>query len=173
MKYYPLIIYLLYAFYRLWELVYYSLFNEKEMKKRGAHEYGKGISSFLRASYIIIFPAAILEYFWAGRSLTVYWIGGWSLVVVVAAVIRHWVIQTLGGRGGYWTVKVLVFSGQKIITHGPFKYLKHPNYVSLIFEVLGLTLILKTYLSFVLIFPFYSVLIYFRIKTEEKAMSGI
>jgi len=71
MKYFPVLVYLSYALYRLWELIYYSLFNETEMKKKGAKEYGKGVSAFLKALFIIIFHAEILEYFLVGRSVNI------------------------------------------------------------------------------------------------------
>lgn len=170
MNYSPILIYLSYALYRLWELVYYSLFNEAEMRKRGAKEYGKGVSTLIKVLFIIIFPAAILEYFLARQALNIYWVGTWSLIIALAALFRFWVIQTLGGRGGYWTVKILIFPGQKLVTRGPYKYFRHPNYFSLIFEILALTLVLKTYFTFFLIFPFYCILIYLRIKEEEKAL---
>ncbi len=39
MKYTYAFIFLIYAFYRTWEYYYYSIFNEKEMLKRGARKY--------------------------------------------------------------------------------------------------------------------------------------
>ena len=45
---------------------------------------------------------------------------------------RAWVIATLGRR---WTTRVLVLPGAAPIRSGPYRYLKHPNYVVVCGEI--------------------------------------
>lgn len=50
---------------------------------------------------------------------------------------RVWVIATLGGR---WTTRVIVLPGAGLITHGPYRWCRHPNYLIVTAEIAVLPL---------------------------------
>ena len=54
-----------------------------------------------------------------------------ALYAILQAV-RLWVITSLGGR---WTTRIIVPPGEPRITHGPYRYMKHPNYAVVIAEI--------------------------------------
>jgi isoprenylcysteine carboxyl methyltransferase (ICMT) family protein YpbQ len=51
---------------------------------------------------------------------------------VVLQVGRYWVLATLGRR---WTIRVIVVPGERLIARGPFRWLRHPNYVAVAGEI--------------------------------------
>ena len=45
---------------------------------------------------------------------------------------RLWVISTLGG---YWTTRIITVPGAPLVRTGPFRWLRHPNYLLVIAEI--------------------------------------
>ena len=45
---------------------------------------------------------------------------------------RLWVIASLGGR---WTTRVIVVPGAPLVTRGPYRFLRHPNYLVVALEI--------------------------------------
>lgn len=58
----------------------------------------------------------------------------WELLAVFAILqgLRVWVIAALGP---YWTTRVIVVPGAVPVTRGPYRYLRHPNYLIVALEV--------------------------------------
>ena len=54
-----------------------------------------------------------------------------------AAALRYWVIATLGDR---WTTRVVYVPGDPIVATGPFRWMRHPNYLVVTAEFLALPL---------------------------------
>jgi len=61
-----------------------------------------------------------------------------ALVFVLANVLRWWVIRTLAG---HWNVEVMESSHIGVVTSGPYRWIRHPNYVGVMAEVISLPLI--------------------------------
>ncbi len=68
---------------------------------------------------------------------------GW-LAAVSAVALRLSVLVSLRGA---WTVRALVPSDLPVVDRGPYRFIRHPNYVALALEFLGLPLIGGAYLS--------------------------
>ena len=95
--------------------------NHRELRARGAVEVGRGHypaivalhTAWLLALATTTDPETVVSLPWAG-------------VFVLLECGRAWVIATLGRR---WTTRVMVLPGAAPIRSGPYRYLKHPNYV--------------------------------------------
>ena len=68
---------------------------------------------------------------------------GW-LAAVSAVALRLSVLVSLRDS---WTVRALVPSDLPVVDRGPYRFIRHPNYVALALEFLGLPLIGGAYLS--------------------------
>ncbi|MGV8936237.1 MAG: isoprenylcysteine carboxyl methyltransferase family protein [Allorhizobium sp.] len=104
------------------------------------------------------------------------WLLGWSAalrpewVVVFAAlqVLRGWTLSTLGRR---WTTRIIVVPGETLVSTGPYRFLKHPNYAVVIGEIAVLPLCLGMPL-YALVFSIANALVLtIRIRAENKALS--
>jgi methyltransferase len=60
------------------------------------------------------------------------------LVFLAANAVRWWVIRSLGE---HWNVQVINSTNLGVITTGPFRYVRHPNYAAVFVEMLALPLI--------------------------------
>ena len=69
-----------------------------------------------------------------------------------------------------WTYKVLVLPGVPLVTGGPYRFVKHPNYVGVIGELIGMALMTGARVSGPLGLFFFSWLLIRRIQAEERAL---
>lgn len=104
------------------------------------------------------------------------WLLGWSEVLrlewvaVFAAlqVLRVWTLSTLGRR---WTTRIIVVPGETLVSAGPYRFLKHPNYAVVIGEIAVLPLCLGLPL-YALVFSIANALVLtIRIRAENAALS--
>jgi methyltransferase len=89
-------------------------------------------------------------------------------VFVLGKAIKYWAIATLGSR---WTFRVLVPPSSSLITHGPYRYMRHPNYVGVIGELVGLALAARATISGSLSVMLFATLIALRIRIEERELN--
>ncbi len=61
-----------------------------------------------------------------------------GLVFAAAKAIKYWAIATLGSR---WTFRVLVPPRSAPVSGGPYRFLRHPNYVAVMGELVGFALL--------------------------------
>jgi len=62
-----------------------------------------------------------------------------AAVFVGAEALRLWAIATLGER---WNVRVVVVDGEAPVERGPYRWLRHPNYVAVVVSIVALPLAL-------------------------------
>lgn len=117
--------------------------------------------------HIAILVSVATEYFWMRRTL-VLWVTGLGMVLFGASLLlRSWAIHTLGK---FWSLHVEIREQHRLIRDGPYRYVRHPAYVAIIMEFIGIPLVGNCYYSlipvFALFFPFLAV----RILYEERAL---
>jgi methyltransferase len=90
-----------------------------------------------------------------------------AIVFIAAKAIKYWAIATLGER---WTFKVLVLPGAPLVTAGPYRLLRHPNYVGVAGELAGAALMAYAPLAGAVSICVFGVLLLARIRVEERAL---
>ncbi|MFG3496421.1 isoprenylcysteine carboxyl methyltransferase family protein [Streptomyces sp. NPDC047928] len=95
---------------------------------------------------------------------------GWAMlaVVVAAQALRWWCVGTLGPR---WNTRVLVVPGLPLVTGGPYRWLRHPNYVAVVAEGLALPLVHGAWLTAALFTGVNAALLTVRIRGEDEALA--
>jgi methyltransferase len=92
------------------------------------------------------------------------------LLVVLAAALRWWVIATLDGR---WTTRIVCLPGVPPVTGGPYRFLRHPNYLAVIVEMFALPLIHTAWATAVIFSALNALILRARIRAEEEALSRL
>jgi methyltransferase len=154
---------------RLVELVL-SRLNAAWSLRRGGVEYGRGhypLMVALHAGFLV----AVLAEAWLRRpdvSPTL----AWSMLVLVLAAqaLRWWCIATLGPR---WNTRVIVIPGMAPVTNGPYRWLRHPNYVAVVVEGIALPLVHTAWVTAVVFTVLNAVLLRTRIGVENSALAGL
>ena len=67
-----------------------------------------------------------------------------GLLFVGANALRWWVIATLSE---HWNIQVMASTGLGVVTGGPFRWVRHPNYAAVYVELLALPLIHTAWLT--------------------------
>jgi methyltransferase len=88
-------------------------------------------------------------------------------IFIAGKVIKIWAMATLGDR---WTYKVFVVPDVPLVTSGPYRFVRHPNYVGVVGELLGMALITGARVTGPLGLVFFSWLLVRRIRAEDRAL---
>ena len=92
----------------------------------------------------------------------------WLAVFILLQAGRLWVIASLGQR---WTTRVIVLPSASSVARGPYRWLRHPNYVVVVFEIAVVPLALGLPL-FALVFSLANTtLLAYRIRVENQALA--
>jgi methyltransferase len=114
---------------------------------------------------------------WLACCLAEVWLLGRPFIPVLAAValavflaafaLRMWVISTLNGR---WTTRIVVLPGASLIQAGPYRWLRHPNYLAVVLEIASLPLVHTAWLTALVFSLLDGLLLRVRIRAEEEAL---
>ncbi|MCA0171004.1 isoprenylcysteine carboxyl methyltransferase family protein [Bacillus sp. RAR_GA_16] len=144
--------------------------NEKWMKARGAKEVGQDHYKYIVWLHISFLLAVGIETVLRGFSLSMIWIVMLG-IFVFAQLLRFWTIRSLGK---FWNTKIIVLPEANVVQKGPYRFMKHPNYVIVALEIISLPLIFSSYITaavFTLLNAF--LLLRIRIPIEEKALKDV
>jgi methyltransferase len=151
---------------RVGELVL-SRRNAARALAAGGLEVGQAHYRFMTVFHTAFLLACAVEVLWGARPFPggLGWI---ALVAVLAAQgLRYWAITTLGER---WNTRVIVVPGAAPVTAGPYRWVRHPNYVAVIVELLALPLVHGAWITALVATVVNSALLRVRISTEEEAL---
>ena len=114
------------------EIIYASR-NARALAARGGIEHARAhypVIVLLHVSWLIAIAAGIL------RAPQVRWL---PLVIFgVLQVFRLWVLLTLGP---YWTTRIVTIPGEPLVRRGPYRFVRHPNYLVVTGEMAVLPLV--------------------------------
>ena len=155
-------------FQRLIELVI-SNRNEKWLLSRGAVQYGANHYKYIVLMHTCFFLALIQEYIFHSmhKELNIL---NYSFLVffIILQLGRIWVIASLGK---YWNTKIFRIKSRPLVNKGPYKFLKHPNYVIVTLEILILPLIFDLYYTAVIFTIWNAIMLTIRIRAENIALN--
>ena len=150
----------------------YSARNERAIRARqpSAPQASERIFRWIALANLGLFTLPILERVWRRRSPPALVAGiGW-IAALSAVALRLSVIASLREA---WTVRAVVPSDLPVVDRGPYRFIRHPNYVALGLEFLGLPLIGGAYLSAVGLGVANALLLRRRIGDEEALLMAI
>ena len=141
--------------------------NGRLARTRGAVETGQGHYPVMSVFHGAFLVACALEVVLLDRPFpgVVGWIA--FAVVLAAQALRYWAVATLGWR---WNTRIVVVPGAAPVTGGPYRFVRHPNYVAIIAEMLALPLVHGAWLTALVFSLGNAWLLRVRIRAEEQAL---
>lgn len=135
--------------------------NTLRLRAAGAVEFGEAHYPVMVALHIVW----LLALWVAGHDKAVdpYWL----IVFVLLQAGRLWVIASLGRR---WTTRVIVLPGRAPLARGPYRFIRHPNYLIVTLEIAVVPLALglpRLALAFSLA---NAAMLAWRIRVENRAL---
>ncbi len=143
-----------------------SAHNASALRARGAVEPPGDPYRLMQGAYPLSFVALGLEGALAGPSPAPVLAAG-LLVFGVAKALKAWAISSLGSR---WSFRVLVPPGEPPLVRGPYAFMRHPNYLAVCGEIVGVALIVGALVSGVLAVVGFGWLMLRRIAVEDRAL---
>ncbi|MGA4798335.1 isoprenylcysteine carboxyl methyltransferase family protein [Streptomyces lavendulocolor] len=136
---------------------------------RGGVEYGRGHYPVMVVLHTGLLAGCLLEVVALERPFVPAL--GWSMLAlaVAAQALRWWCVATLGPR---WNTRVLVVPGLPLVSGGPYRWLRHPNYVAVVVEGVALPLVHGAWLTAVLFTVADAALLVVRIRCEDAALGA-
>jgi methyltransferase len=137
---------------------------------RGGIETGRGHWPFMVVLHLGLLVGAVAEVWLLDRPF-LPWLGWPMLVLVVAAQgLRWWCIRTLGPQ---WNARVIVVPGLPRVTTGPYRWLRHPNYVAVVVEGIALPLVHTAWVTALVFTLANAVILTLRLRAEEAALAQL
>jgi methyltransferase len=141
--------------------------NSRRLLARGAREHGREHYPWLIALHALFPVALVVEVIVLGARpnvLAPLWLALW----LGAQGMRYAAIRALGER---WTTRVLVLPGAPLVHRGPYRWLRHPNYLAVVIELIAAPLIFGAWRT-ALVFSLANLpLLRVRIRCEEHALA--
>ena len=143
--------------------------NARRLLAAGGVEAGRRHYPAMVAFHALFPAACAAEALWLRRAFP----GplGWTALALVSAAqgLRWWCVAALGER---WTVRVIVVPGAPPITDGPYRRLRHPNYLAVLVEVVALPLVHGAWLAAIVASIGNAALLGVRVRCEERALGA-
>lgn len=137
--------------------------NTARLNRKNAHEVGAGHYPLLVALH-----AAWLAGLWVlawERPINIVFLGAF----IILQGLRMWVLATLGSR---WTTRIIIVAGERLISSGPYRFVRHPNYCIVAGEIICLPLVFGL-IGYAGAFGILTaLLLWVRVKCEDAALAG-
>jgi len=142
----------------------FSLLTQKE--KKGAIKY-KWTTHLLMVTYLLCMALALSEFILQKTKLNIL-VGLIGIIIVVmSAALRKSAIKSLGD---FWSMHIKTIEGQPLNNSGPYRWVRHPYYVSVILELAGWTLFLNAFWAFLFVLAVHLPILLYRSFIEEKVL---
>lgn len=141
--------------------------HEEALRGRGAVEFGREQFPWFVALHVGLPLGIVAEVLFLGARPGEDW--PWMLLLLAAAaLLRAASIRALGDR---WHVRVRVIPGERPMTHGVYRLLRHPNYAAVVLECAALPLLFGAWRSAIAASAVNLVLLAMRVRLEENALA--
>jgi methyltransferase len=154
------------AILRLYELRI-SRRHQQEMVAQGASKVEEPRFRWMVVLHTGVLIGAACEVVFLHRPFIPVLAGVCFVVFIAANGVRWWVIRTLGE---HWNVQVMNSTGLGVVTSGPFRYVRHPNYAAVFAEMLVLPLIHTAWITAAVGSAAHVLVLSQRLSTEEKVL---
>ena len=140
--------------------------HEHVLRARGAVEPPDDVYRAMQVMYPACFVMIALEGAFRGTASAPWWLGG-AVLFAASKALKYWAVGALGVR---WTFRVLVLRGEPLVTSGPYRFLKHPNYVAVAGELVGMGVMMAAPVTGSLALAGFGSLMVRRVRVEQRSL---
>jgi methyltransferase len=141
--------------------------HQQEMIARGAAKVDEPRFRWMVLLHTAVLLGAALEVIFLKRPFLPILAITMFVIFLAANFVRWWVIRTLGD---HWNVQVMDSMSLGVISSGPFRYVRHPNYAAVFSEMVALPLIHTAWITALAGSVAHIVVLSQRLSTEERVL---
>lgn len=143
--------------------------NADYAKSLGGYEVGKEHYLWLVLMHGAFFCSLVIETILRGNHL-LFPVPIFFMVFLLAQILRIWVIFSLGRM---WNTRIIIIPESAPVTWGPYRYMRHPNYLVVILEIVTLPLAFGAVYTAIVFSALNILLLMMRIRVEEEGLNQI
>lgn len=139
--------------------------NARWLLRHGAVEYGREHYRWIVLLHTLFFVSLITEYVWTST-------GVYSILLLILYFLllgfKAWAVFSLGR---FWNTRIYRISGYPLVRRGPYRFLKHPNYIAVIGEIVLIPMIFHLYVTAVVFTLLNALMLSVRIREENRVLA--
>lgn len=141
--------------------------NERLQRARGGVEPPDDVFKMMRVAYPAAFLLMMVDGA-MGRTPEPAAVAAGVALFAASKALKWWAILTLGQA---WTFRVIVVRGVPLIKAGPYRFVRHPNYVAVVGELVAVALMTGSRIGSPIAVVGFGLLILKRIAVEQRALT--
>ena len=139
--------------------------NTRALLAEGAYEVGRG-----HYPAIVFLHTAWLAVLWAFFLFDLTLFQPWAAIAyLLVQVLRVWTLVSLGR---YWTARIIVVPNAPLVRKGPYRFMRHPNYLVVVLEIALLPLALDAWPLALGFSAVNAIVLAWRIREENATFLG-
>jgi methyltransferase len=146
-----------------------SRLHQRALADRGIEKRADPWYHGMVALHAGVLAGAAVEVVVLRRPLLPRLAGPMFVLLLLATVLRWWVIHTLGM---HWNVEVMASAPLGVVTSGPFRWVRHPNYLGVFVELVALPLIHTAWITALLGAAGNAWILRHRLRIEEPMLAS-
>jgi methyltransferase len=138
--------------------------NTRVLLAEGAYEVGRGhypVIVFLHGAWLVALWAVLL----LGQAEFHVWP---AIAYLAVQGLRVWTLVTLGR---HWTARIIVVPHAPLVRTGPYRFMRHPNYLVVVLEIALLPLALGSWPLALGFSVANAIVLAWRIRAEERMLA--
>ncbi len=147
----------------------YAARNERRLRREGGAEVAPSVFLLMVPVYSLVFVGALAEHLGLRRRPPLSLMVAAVVLFVAAKGLKLWAILHLDGA---WTMRVILPRTLRVVTTGPYRYARHPNYVAVMGEIAALPLAGGAWITAVAGVILFAGILTLRVRSEEAALMG-
>jgi len=151
------------ALQRLLEVVW-AEHNTRKLRSQGAIEAGASHYPFIIALHTVWLIAMVI---FLPQPPVIYAVP--LVLFLVLQLCRAWVLVTLGP---FFTTRIVTLPGAPLVCSGPYRFVRHPNYVIVAGEILALPLVFGEVRVAIVFSLLNAAMLAWRIRVEDAALAA-
>jgi methyltransferase len=144
--------------------------NERAQRANGGIEPGGDVYSLMQFAYPGVFLAMVIDGARRATPVAPEWFVIGATLFLTAKALKWWAITALGPC---WTFRVIVVPGTLPVETGPYRFVRHPNYMAVIGEIVGVAAMTGARVFGPLALMVFAALMLRRIAVENRALNAI
>jgi methyltransferase len=143
--------------------------HQQQMATRGIEKRTDPQFRWMVAFHALVLSGAAIEVVVLHRPFLPQLAAPMALLFFSATALRWWVIRTMGA---HWNVEVMASAPLGVVTTGPFRWVRHPNYLAVFVELVALPLIHTAWITAVAAAAGNFWVLHHRLSLEEPVLNA-
>ena len=141
--------------------------NQKILLAKGASRVSEPRFQWMVFLHVIVLVGAGLEVIFLRRPLIPALAISMGILALLSGMLRWWVIRTLRS---HWNVQIMNSARLGVVTSGPYRWVRHPNYAAVFVELIAVPLIYSAWISALVAAVGSGWVLYSRIEVEDRML---